>query len=82
MKKQYDDDDGRTIADMSQVTRPSLFGHVGERKDEGEKKENEIKLSRGERFAAVMGAMKAGLLIALVYVIVFGIVIWLMVKFL
>ena len=82
MKKQYDDDDGRTIADMSQVTRPSLFGHLGEHKDGEEKKENEIKLTRGERFAAVMGAMKAGLLIALVYVVIFGIVIWLMVKFL
>ena len=56
MKKQktYDDDDGRTIADMSGVGRSGMFTFRSFKKD----------YTRDQRKAAVGGALSAALLIA------------------
>lgn len=69
MKKTYDDDDGRTIVDISGLERRPLIipGPLGargrirrENKEEGEK----VTYSREERRAAMSGALAAGLMIA------------------
>ena len=86
-KKVYDDDDGRTIVDMSGVTRPNLLGIQPRYMDEPAPKREEAKperpweddsIQRGERSALVGGAMKASLLIGGVYIGGFGLFIWLL----
>lgn len=78
-KRVYEDDDGRTIADMSGVSRPNLFlprlpprqrdsrpatqPEPLERNAPGGQPE----LSREERRWYILGALKASLLIALVF---------------
>lgn len=82
-RKNYEDDDGRTIADMSGLTGNSLhwFGAIPrEKKERPARPEQKGQLSRSERFYAVAGALRAGLLIALVYIAAFGAVIWLLLK--
>lgn len=84
-KKTYDDDDGRTIVDMSGVERPSMFGHMpasGKKdpvfsapEEKPERPWEESGYSRSERRAAVRGALTAGLLIALAYILGLGILI-------
>ncbi len=83
-RKTYDDDDGRTIVDMSGVERPSMFGHLPQKKENRafsapeEKPERPWENSgynRSERRAAVFGALKAGLLVALAYIVGLGILI-------
>lgn len=83
-------DDGRTIADMSEVTRPGMFGHLpgsmknngseshrgfgtGERASHsqagGREGSEQPPFTRRERRMYTFAAMKAGLLIGLVYII-------------
>ena len=84
-KKFYDDDDGRTIVDMSGLERPSMFGHLpGSRENRAFKAPEERKphrpgeesgWSRSERGAAVRGALAASLLIAGAYIVGLGAII-------
>ncbi len=89
MKKRiYEDDDGRRIADMSGIERPSLFTvrHAPEREQprppqEGEPTKTESDgptMNRSERRAAVVGALTAALLISLVFMAGLGLGIWLL----
>ncbi len=80
-RKKYDDDDGRTIVDMSGVERPSMFGHMAPPKEnpvfskpeeKPERPWEDSGYSRSERRAAVFGALKAGLLVALAYIVGLG----------
>ncbi len=80
-KKIYDDDDGRTIADMSQVSRQSLL--IPRKPEKNADKDSasndpsaqndnpweEQKLSKGEGFAFAFGAMSAAMLVALIFVL-------------
>ena len=86
MKKDDFEDDGRTIADMTGVGGPSLFGRKKEKKNEGSTEnprpwEDHTKdtASKEEGRAAMKGALAASLLIWLVYAVCFGIVIVIMV---
>lgn len=87
-KKIYDDDDGRTIADMSQVERPGMFGHLprsfsDRQKDSAASGRNtsprmaqdgadgteQPPFTRRERMKYTWMALRAGLLVALVYIL-------------
>lgn len=82
----YDDDDGRTIADMSGVERQAMFLPRVPRRDllrppqqerpaEEERPWEETGLSREERRWYILGAMKAAMLIALVFIVGLGLVV-------
>lgn len=83
-KKEKDlfEDDGRTIADMSAVTRRNPFGFVPRDNDParashaetGSTGENST-LTRKERIWAILGAMKAVLLIGLCFAVGLAVVI-------
>ena len=89
-KKVYEDDDGRTIADMSGVGRPSLFLP---RRTEGDPQSpfpqpseerpewEQSPVSGEERRMYILGALKAALLIAFAFIGGLGIVILLMLLF-
>ena len=84
-RKQYDDDDGRTIADMSGVAGagPSLFGHLPKRKaapaqEMPDLPSAESEFSREERRWYILGAMKAALLIGFAFIAGLGLVILLL----
>lgn len=78
----YDDDDGRTVADMSGVCRRNLIfpGRIGDfepPEEEDEKEENaqpyyhtDLTPDRGETAAHIFGTLAAGLLVLLVFLIV------------
>lgn len=101
------EDDGRVIADMSGVERPSLFGvRAPERSGVGRgagghlngggrfggahdganagrddaarrdaaRREPGVKLTRKERLWMILGALRAGLTISLVYIVVIGVI--------
>lgn len=84
MRKQneFEEDDNRTIADMSGVQRPRLFGGLifpssRTRYKLPETKEPETEAERseippGDRKWYILGAIKAALLIAVVYIGVLG----------
>ncbi|MCH5201116.1 MAG: hypothetical protein J1F60_09160 [Oscillospiraceae bacterium] len=86
-KKIYDDDDGRTIADMSGVGVPSpVFGGFGKRnvtQEEGEQPRKPemqpFEMTRKERKMYIWGALGAALLIAGVFIVGLGLAILLMV---
>ena len=65
-KKSYEDDDGRTVADMSELERMPLFlpRFPKRKKWEGE---SELQMSRSERRATVLAALGAALAIAAVF---------------
>ena len=81
MKKQYEDD-GRTLADMSGVEKPRLMSDLfqGERKSPGHSSDSgknspwseHVNLDSEEKRAAVLGMLKAGLMIGLIYIGVFA----------
>lgn len=88
-KKKYDDDDGRTIADMSGVDHSSIFfpqisdtsdsrkEHQESRTDDNRQREDNS-FSKEDRRAYILGALSAALLIAAIFIVVFGILIWLL----
>ena len=84
-KKTYDDDDGRTIADMSGVEKPKPFGdwfpslNTGPSEKEGDEKKEPI--PRETRRAYVLSAVLASLLIAFVFAFFIGLAILLMTLF-
>lgn len=85
-KKQYDDDDGRTVADMSDLSRQPLimprFNKSEEKEEEQSKTQNDdnYEMSSSERRAFIGGALGAALAIASVFAIVGGIVIFLITR--
>ncbi len=92
-RRKYDDDDGRTIVDMSELSRPTLMGGFvseGERlrkKSEPRAQAAEkprrpwesSEMSREDRRAYILGALGSGLLIALVYIAGLGFLIGLLI---
>lgn len=81
-KRVYEDDDGRTIADMSGVEGPSLFvpRSPGGKKepaqpDHPDRPWEDTGMTRKERRMYVLGAMKATMLIALAYIVGLGLLI-------
>lgn len=87
-KRVYDDDDGRTVADMSGVERtPLMVPHLPDKKadapDSAEQPDRpwEQNLTKSERRSFVLGAMSASLLIALIFIVVFAIAIALIMLF-
>ena len=76
------EDDGRVIADMSGVERPSLLGAGRPPRREGphaeapaRRREPDVRFTTTERLWMALGALKAGLLVGLVYVVFLGLVI-------
>ena len=76
------EDDGHVIADMSGVERPSLFGagrpprRAGPRAEApARRREPDVRFTTTERLWMALGALKAGLLVGLVYVVFLGLVI-------
>ena len=81
-KRVYEDDDGRTIADMSGVEGPSLFvpRSPGQKKTPAQPENKDrpwedTGMTRKERRLYVLGAMKATMLIALAYIVGLGLLI-------
>ena len=82
------EDDGRTITDMSALERPSLFGHLprrGKRPGQAEQtapelfhEENKEQVDPQIRKWYILGALKAGLLIGLAFIVGLGLLILLM----
>lgn len=90
MKKDHFEDDGRTVADMSDISRRPLFGHLpGEKapartpaqpeqqKDEAHPRGNSA-FSKEDRRAVFFGSLKATLLIGSVYLLGFALIILLL----
>ena len=75
------EDDGRTIADMSGITRPPLL-IPRIRKTSGQTKPSApaSPFNKKERFYAVLGAVGAALLVAMVFMAGIGLAILLMLK--
>lgn len=78
-KKQYDDDDGRTIADMSALTPGGGFKGFAKNEKKQEEPEREERpwednFTKEERRMYMLGALKAALLIALVFIAGLGLV--------
>lgn len=93
-KKEWDDDDGRTIASMSEVGRQNLFiprkpireerrQNVPETEYEQSKKdrpwEQSEQFSKQERRWYAFGALKAALLIAMAFIVGLGLAILIMI---
>ncbi len=81
--KVYDDDDGRTIADMSEVSGPSMFvprksGRKKPPMEQEESRGSEQEWDPKDRRIYVFGALRAALLIALVYAVGFALIIGLL----
>ena len=83
-KKQYDDDDGRTVVDMSDVENPhSLIMPRFPKKDHPKNQNGEnvtenrpwenFEFTKDERRSFVFGAMSASVLISLIFIVCFGI---------
>lgn len=87
-RKDYGDDDGRRIADMSGLERPHLFSAASDRRTEKEDESAEPAakpawqtgqpLTGKDRRAFIWGALGAALLIALAFIGGIGLVILLM----
>ena len=76
--RKFDDDDGRTIVDMSEVDpMPVLLPRFRRRKDEPT---SEHEMSKEDRRAVMLGAIGAVLLIGGVFIVAGAIVIFLMTK--
>ena len=95
-KRVYDDDDGRTIADMSEVRRPNVFGFEpfirrgrksasdaeagGTAKNEDRPWEDKS-LNDEETGHFILGALGAGLLVGLIFIAAAAILITLLLLF-
>ena len=82
-RKIYDDDDGRTIADMSGIDGgfSNPFGNKKRKPENPDQKQsphNEPIMTKKETMWYVFGALKAALLIAGAFILGLGAVIWLM----
>jgi hypothetical protein len=91
-KKRYDDDDGRVIADMSDVGRQPMivprFDHFGksERRDMGREEETEkrpeyeVQYSSEERRAFIGGTLSAALLVGGIFILCIGLLVFLITR--
>ncbi|MDM8271120.1 hypothetical protein [Thermophilibacter provencensis] len=73
------EDDGRVIADMSAVERPSLLGHLPERRGPREPRaprRPKVELTTKERLWMMLGALRAGLTVGCVYVAFLGVIVF------
>ena len=83
-KKIYDDDDGRTIVDMSGVGRRGIFlprfdkGRASDDSRSDLQNPQRESMSRVDTFRLILGAIGAALLVGGVFVAVYGLVIFLM----
>lgn len=85
-KRTYDDDDGRVIADMSGIERPRSLVPQTKREEPGRPAQSqdrswESSFTPEERRMTVLAAVKAALLIGIVFIAGIGAVILLMVLF-
>lgn len=90
--KRYNDDDGRTIADMSGLDSHGSFSdlfHSHKKKvkepeqsetDEKPWEKNKNQMSKEERHHYIMASMLSALGIAMVYIVAFGVLIFLLIK--
>ena len=76
-KRRYEDDDGRTVVDMSGVERPNLFTPRIPSQEAKPERET-LDLSPGERRWAILGMLKAAFLIIIPYAVGLGGIILLM----
>ena len=84
------EDDGRTIADMSDLDRPRAFSfRVGDHSKAAREQDamppaqtewQQLNLTGKERRLMIAGALKASLLIALAYIAGLGLVVWLLLQ--
>ena len=91
-KNKHDDDDGRTVADMSGIDSPSLFGRLPKKKRSGDAdatddgstdkpwEADKDTLSRGERRAYIFTAILSGIGIWAVFTAVFAFIIFIMTR--
>lgn len=92
-RREWDDDDGRIVADMSGIERPrflmpriatkrSVSGdrRTGEQAVEERSSVYEAEFTPRERRMYMLGALKAALLIALVFIAGLGAAVWLMIQ--
>lgn len=81
-KRSFEDDDGRTIADMSGVQRDRMFLPRSLKKHgtfaRQEKEDTQPKWNDDQRRSAVGGALSAAMLIAGVFIAAGAILIWLL----
>lgn len=77
-KKQYPDDDGRVIASMDILDDPSRKARPTE---EEKKAYQEAPLTKKETFNIIASALAAALLIGLIFVVIFGIFIFILTRF-
>ena len=88
--KEHDDDDGHTIADMSDISHPPTFFPHRERSKKQETRDpvqgdsflfekKEEPFTREERRVYVLAALKASLLIAAAFIVGLGVAILVMV---
>ena len=81
-QKKYDDDDGRTIADMSDLTPSSPFRSKKITEQNREPSEGRgpdpLPFTHQERLLYVFAALKAALLIGLTFLVGLGLLIWLL----
>lgn len=85
-KKKYNDDDGRTIANMDNISPPNLFSfrlppnydnnqYSNDREKKEDKEKNRGILTKEERKWYVLGALKATFLIGLAFLVGLALVI-------
>lgn len=87
--REYEEDDGRTIADMSMVSHPCVLpdsdSPKAKRADRPEPKSSRpwenAPFTAKERVMLILGALKASLLIGLAYLLGFAVIIGLMLLF-
>ncbi len=77
-------DDGHSIVDMSSIERPNLFTFRNAKQEEVKQEEKpwvDNSLNKEERRWAILGALKASMLIALAYIVGLGLVVLLLVLY-
>lgn len=83
-KQQYEEDDGRTVADMSVLEKRSILtdwigvrgaGSIAKRRSDVPCSANVGEIDHSERRAAIRGALGASLLIGCIYLAVFAVII-------
>jgi len=76
-KKTYDDDDGRVIADMSDLDRqPMLLPRFRRKKEESDPDAQQM--SKEDRMVIIKSAIGASLLIGGIFIAAGALVIWIM----
>lgn len=80
-RKEYPDDDGRTIADMSDIQRQPLFIPKIPKRNSPEEpeKKNELYLTNKEKASYIFGTLKSALLIGSVFAAAFALLIIIMI---